>query len=63
MTPEQLHILKEEVARGKLFSLPNKIRFMHERNMKDLEEVHEWMKQTRTKFENLVMSLDSGEKE
>lgn len=63
MTPEQLHILKEEVARGKLFSLPNKIRFMYERNMKDLEEVHEWMKQTRTAFENLVMSLDSGEKE
>ena len=35
--------IRDELIRGRLLSLPVKIEFMHERGMKDLDEVHDWM--------------------
>lgn len=51
-----LHICQEELQRGKLTSIPLKVRFMEERGFKDLDEVHDWMISTRKAFEAMVVN-------
>lgn len=57
MTPIEMHIIKEEVLRGTLTSLPKQYEFMRERGFKSIEDVHKWMLDTRTNFELMAASL------
>lgn len=49
-----LTICAEEVNRGKLTSLPQKLEFAKTRNMDSLDEVHAWMLKTRADFVAVV---------
>ena len=54
-TPDNwLIICAEEVKRGKLTSLPQKVEFAKERGMQNLDEVHAWMLKTRADFVKMV---------
>lgn len=57
LTSEQIEILKNEVIRGKLLTLPMKIRFMNERGYETIDQVHAWMSETRKLFEKLVEEI------
>lgn len=39
--------IQDELIRGRLLSLPLKLEFMRDRGMKDLDEVHAWMRSVR----------------
>lgn len=59
MLPEGfLHICHEELERGKLTSLPRKYEFAKQRGM-TLDQVHDWMIQTRHAFEAAIAAAPS----
>jgi len=50
-------ILTEELIRGRLIGVPQKLSFAGDRGMKNLDEVTEWMITTRGNFEALAMEF------
>ncbi len=50
-------VCSEELVRGRLIGVPQKLRFEAERGMKNLDEVTEWMITTRRNFETLAMGF------
>ena len=50
-------VCSEELVRGRLIGVPQKLRFEAERGMKNLDEVTEWMITTRRNFETLAMEF------
>ena len=51
-----LQACQDEIVRGNLTSMPRKVQFMKDRDMKTIEEVHDWMKTTRETFEKMTAS-------
>lgn len=49
-----LQACREECVRSTLTSVPLKFQFLAQRNMRSLDDVHDWMQKTRTKFVELV---------
>lgn len=55
LLPEEfLQVCREECVRSTLTSVPLKFQFMAQRNMRSLDDVHDWMQKTRTEFVELV---------
>ena len=53
----ELEILVRELERQSLLSVPAKIRFMESKGFKDIEELHDWMRETSNGFRMLVENL------
>lgn len=54
---KDIEVLKNELVRGTLLSTPLKIQFMKKYNMSTIDEVENWMSQTRKEFKELVEEL------
>ena len=50
-------VCTEELIRGRLIGVPQKLSFAGDRGMKNLDEVTEWMITTRRNFETLAMEF------
>jgi hypothetical protein len=52
-------VCSEELVRGRLIGVPQKLRFAEERGMKNLDEVTEWMITTRRNFDTVVREFSA----
>lgn len=56
-------ICQDEVTRGSLTSLPKKYQFMEDRGYTSLNDLHQWMSETRRKFIDAVANMESDKSE